>query len=238
MIWLGFEIRIVYLIALFACLLCSCNGQQFPSPVEDSRLNDRMVTLEDVMLNAVSHHTFKILNSSDSSFTVTNVKARCLCLFEKDLVGIQIKMGEVLEVPCVLPVGSQQETVNLEVFTNSRDAKFQHLQLKLTAIPKLTVVATPSTLMLKSQTGDASKELMIHSSEVSLTESLPKIFTSNEMVTVQFVEFVPNGIKFSVSIDQDAAPIGRSFDRISFQFDDEPRSRVDVKTTIDRATSR
>lgn len=235
----GFESQIACCFVLSACLLgVSCNRQQFPSPVEDEPRNGMLVTLDDVRPNTVSKYTFKILNSSGSSFTVTNVKARCLCLFEKDLVGIQIEMGDVLEVPCVLPVGSTQETVNLEIFTNSHAPDLQHFQLKLTAIPKLTFVASPSTLMLNSQSGEASQELIIHSEEASLTESFPKIFTSNELVTINFVEFVPHGIKFFVSINQDVAPIGRSFDCISFQFDDALRSRVDVMTKIDRATNR
>jgi len=145
--------------------------------------SDRVVSLEDVKPNAPTHYTFKILNSSDSSFTVTKVKAPCLCLFEKDLVGIQIKTGEVLEVPCVLPVGSKQETALLEIFTNSNAAEFRHVQLKLTATPKLTFFSTPPSLILNSESGMASQELLIHSAELSLTESLPKVFTLGERGT-------------------------------------------------------
>ena len=235
----GFPISYAWVFGLSACVLVnSCIRQQLPLLSEDEQRNNRVVVLENVIPNATSRYTFEILNSSNSAFQVTNVKAPCLCLFEKDLVGIQIEMGDVLEVPCVLPVGSTQETVNLEIFTNSHAPDLQHFQLKLTAIPKLTFVASPSTLKLNSQSGEASQELIIHSEEASLTESVPKIFTSNELVTVNFVEFVPNGIKFSVSINQDVAPIGRSFDRISFQFDDALRSQVDVMTKIDRATNR
>jgi len=235
----GFEIRFAWFFVLSAWLLGgSCNRQQFPLPIEVEQRNGRMVTLEDVMPNAVTQYTFKILNSSDSFFTVTNVKAACLCVFEKDLIGIQIKKGGVLEVPCVLPIGCEQKTVHLEIFTNSTVAEFSHVQLKLTAIPKLTFVAIPSTLTLNSESSEASQELLIHSEEVPLTESRPRVFTSNELVTVQFVEFVPNGIKFSVSINQDVAPTGRSFDCISFQFDDELHSRVDVMTKINRTANR
>ena len=219
-------------------LAASCNRQQCPSLTVVEPHGDHVVTLEDVIPNTTTRYTFKIFNSSDSSFTVTQVKAPCLCLFEKDIVGIQVKVGEVLEVPCVLPVGSKQETVLLEVMTNSNAPDFRHVQLKLIATPKLAFVATPTSLLLNSESVIASQELLIHSDDVSLTESLPKIFTSNELVTVKFVEFVPKGIKFSVSINQDAAPIGRSFDRISFQFDDALRSQVDVMARIDRATNR
>jgi len=235
----GFVIANARVLGLAACLFAvSCNRQQLTSLTEDEPRSDRVVSLEDVKPNATTHYTFKILNSSDSLFTVKKVKAPCLCLFEKDIVGIQTKAGEVLELPCVLPVGSKQETALLEIFTNSNAAEFRHVQLKLTATPKLTYIATPSSLVLNSESGMASRELLIHSGVVSLTESLPKVFTSNELVTVSFVEFVPNGIKFSVSINQDVAPIGRSFDCISFQFDDELRSRVDVMTKINRTTNR
>jgi len=233
------EIRNAWFLVLSACLFgVSCSRQQLVSPADDEQRNDRAVTLETVIPNTTTHYTFEISNSSDSSFTVTKVKAPCLCLFEKDIVGIQTKAGEVLEVPCVLPVGSKQETALLEIFTNSNAAEFRHVQLKLTATPKLTFFSTPPSLVLNSESGMASQELLIHSAELSLTESLPKVFTSNELVTVSFVEFVPNAIKFSVSINQDVAPIGRSFDCISFQFDDELRSRVDVPTKINRTTNR
>jgi len=236
---MGFAIRFARFFGLAACFLAaSCNRQQIPSLAKVEPRSDRVVTLEDVKPDATSRYTFKILNSSDSPFTVTKVKAPCLCLFEKDVVGSQVSTGEFLEVPCVLPVGSKQESALLEIFTNSNAAEFQHVQLKLTATPKLTFVATPSSLVLNSESGMASRELLIHSGVVSLTESLPKVFTSNELVTVSFVEFVPNAIKFSVSINQDVAPIGRSFDCISFQFDDELRSRVDVPTKINRTTNR
>jgi len=132
------EIRNAWFLVLSACLFgVSCSRQQFPSLTVVEPRSDRVVTLEDVKPNETSRYTYKILNSSDSSFTVTKVKAPCLCLFEKDLVGIQIKTGEVLEVPCVLPVGSKQETVLLEIFTNSNAAEFRHVQLKLTATPKM-----------------------------------------------------------------------------------------------------
>ncbi len=236
---LDFIIGNARVLALAACLLAtSCDRNQSSSLSDAEPRSGRTVTLEDVKPNATARHTFKILNSSDSFFTVTNVKAPCLCLFEKDLVGIQIRSGNVLEVPCVLPVGSKQEAVLLEIFTNSNAAEFTHVQLKLTATPKLTFVAIPSSLVLNSESGTASQELQIHFEEVSLTENLPKVFTSNELVTVNFVEFVPNGIKFSVSINQDVAPIGRSFDCITFQFDDELSSRVDVTTKINRTTKR
>ena len=134
----GFAIRFARFFGLAACLLAaSCNRQQLTSLTEVEPRSDRVVSLEDVKPNATTHYTFKILNSSDSLFTVKKVKAPCLCLFEKDIVGIQTKAGEVLEVPCVLPVGSKQETALLEIFTNSNAAEFRHVQLKLTATPKM-----------------------------------------------------------------------------------------------------
>lgn len=224
-------------IPMFFCAnLVSCDRNRDSYLADTGKQVCQESTIEDVAPNTKLVHSFKIMNSSTSSFAVTDVKAPCLCLFAEELVGVETPSGKELEVVCVLPIGTERTSVLLDVFTTSKVPELRHIQLKLVAVPKQTFFASPSSLRLHSTTGAATQELLIRSDEVSLIESFPTISTSNDLIGVSIVEIAADTIRLAVSINEDVAPMGRSYDCISFHFDDTMGSRIDVKTTIDRTS--
>jgi len=225
------SLRAYFLLLLAATILCFASCSSRVASVSLQELSSRDVYLEDVTPNERISHIFRVVNSTGKGFTVQEVKSPCSCMFRDELVGKIVPSRGTLEVACVFPGINQK--ADFSIVTDSPISEFRNIKFSCSIKARQYFRAEPSNLTLGTDLNHGCGKLSIIVMDGMVCKVKPSVHTSNGLVDVECCAEGASRFEYNIMINA-LAPFGESKEFISFEFEDEAKTRLDVATTIIR----